>query len=1161
MATGKAFEKMSYVSAFVAAFVFAAMAEKPYDTQVEYLEAPVNAANKVPYIDTGLYPGNDMGVKLRFTPLRTSDSTICGVQCYHPAQALVDKRNYNFFKWYFGCTGGRTYLSWDTQNPLNADRPTVSVGSTYDVFFNFLNDRNRRLVGVDNSQDASLAIARAWPSTAATNTIYLFAYNNNGTSVGDTGNARIYSAQFTQGERIVKDLIPVRKDGVGYLYDKVSDTLLGRVPDTSPDFTCGTDVAGDAYIEGDITLDADKDWTVRGILRLDAAAVIDLNGHRLTIVGAYGDGTITDTSTGDPGELHFAVPSGLNATSSAILTGNMKVVKEGEGRLALIRAGQTFAGGVVVAAGTAFAPNESVAQKLYSEAKCYWGPSNTTIRVEQGATFDTKGNYDFNTKRFVLAGGTLANGGENMNRSTGDGLGAVELVADSTFQTKYHTHFTASGDPPEKIDLGGYTLVVDLGASSGADLRLPLAVENGTLSVVSGGYLALDGGTSGGSPTVNLLMSGATFKTYGEFSVSNYVAAYTLRWNHGPAPLKVYGTFTPAGVDANGYEYFHGCVMQDGSAIDLSAKSAAWDTTATGWTGTGDADGSRTVTFAENATVTLDLHGRDLSMGNKIVSWSEAPVGIETVTFKFDDETADAGIGPVVTENGIYYGADESTVAIACWTGLVSDDITNPGNWACTNFMGRVVTDGLPGASSAVHVLGDVAIQIPASWPMVCDSIRFDSVRLTADCDWRGIAEWAAAADKGDTVDIGSVDLNGHKLRLATALSSENGHIYDFVTMSVTDASTGAPGELHIGVTHEDSYLECSGFTLSGNLRLVKEGAGWLGMTRPGQTFTGGVFIAEGTGYAPNGMCPESSFYWGPDGGTITVDSGANFDARGNLGFANKSFFLNGGTLANTVNMGGGAGLYSPSGFGSVTLTADSVFRSTKNVTTSFSTPVGTEKIDLRGFTLTVSLEYGSQLHLPIPVENGTLVFNKLTDGEEGGYLRLERGAAGGAPGMNLLMQTSALFLNGTLSVSNYVAQYTGGYNHGAASIKVYGVFTPITALDGKEYFHGCELMNGSTIDLSEKEGPWNIVSNGWSGTGNTDGNRTVEFEDGATVNVELGDRSLFTSESVIDWTDMTPDNLDTLTFRGVSNGAFKCGFQKTADGIYPVMGTMIIFR
>ena len=35
MATGKAFEKMSYVSAFVAAFVFAAMAEKPYDTQVE----------------------------------------------------------------------------------------------------------------------------------------------------------------------------------------------------------------------------------------------------------------------------------------------------------------------------------------------------------------------------------------------------------------------------------------------------------------------------------------------------------------------------------------------------------------------------------------------------------------------------------------------------------------------------------------------------------------------------------------------------------------------------------------------------------------------------------------------------------------------------------------------------------------------------------------------------------------------------------------------------------------------------------------------------------------------------------------------------------------------------------------------------------------------
>ena len=103
--------------------------------------------------------------------------------------------------------------------------------------FNYFNDRGRRLHEVDGTYSFSLPIDQEWPS-GATKPIYLFAYDNKGTP-GNTGNARIYSAQFTKGDAVVMDLVPVRKDGVGYMYDKVSGQLLGN--SGTGDFVIGPD--------------------------------------------------------------------------------------------------------------------------------------------------------------------------------------------------------------------------------------------------------------------------------------------------------------------------------------------------------------------------------------------------------------------------------------------------------------------------------------------------------------------------------------------------------------------------------------------------------------------------------------------------------------------------------------------------------------------------------------------------------------------------------------------------------------------------------------------------------------------------------------------------------------------------------------------------------
>ena len=1117
----------------------------PYDAQVEYLQS-TRISSGVSHIDLGFYPSDDMGARVRFMPMQNSnDSTLFGVKTKNTAKT-----------WYVGGST-RFYLSWNA-NPAEGTRPTYTANSKYDVYLNYLNDRNRKIVGIDGGKvnttadEYELAISDVLNGGAVFDqTAYLFTFNNQGSPYTKYQPYRIYSAAFTKGDKVFMDLVPVRKDGVGYMYDKVSKKLFGKRTTALPDFTYGDDttpvLTGSTTLDGDCVCDASP----------AAGAVIDLKGHKLTAYAVDGLGTITDTSTGDPGELHIVVPEGRELLVSLALTGNLKVVKEGAGRLVLGRAGQTFTGGVVVAEGTAYAP-----RYMCPEGDSYWGPDGGTITVMSGATFDTKGNTNYATKQFVLAGGTLTNTGDWMT-SFDDGICKIRLTADSFLDVSTTMHLWAQdGVTGPYMDLGGHKLTVTI--ASGMTLFANMindTLTNGTVEVLGGGVFrssSKSGLTAfGGSDTIDLRLIGCSLNMQRGFIVHDYYAGYTGTLNENSAKLQVHGTFTPAAVNAKGQECFYGCEMQNGSTIDLSAKSDTWSTTSTGFTG-----GSRTVSFANGATVTIDLHGRTLAKGEKIVGWDAAPSNLSTLTFALDAATAEAGESLVATESGIFYGADENTVAHACWTGAVDNDVTKPGNWACTNFMGGAVADGVPGASAAVHVSGEVGFQIPASQPITYDSIVFSNAILTNDCDWSGLAEWAIAVNSGDTVDLGSVDLNGHTLSLATHATASDGHVFDFITFAVTSSAAGNPGELHIAVPDVDTYLECSGFSLSGNLKLVKDGVGRLAMTRANQTFTGGVLIAEGRGYSPKTSYPETGNYWGASNGTITVAANATFDVCGNNDFYTKNFVLDGGTLANSgPSMNGNVGKY---GIGNVTLAADSIFMTARNISTHFYAPDGTPaKIDLGGHTLTNSLVYGAQMYIPLSVENGTMVARNLTTESNGGYVRLNSDTSGGSATFNLVMETVALELHGTLSVSNYVARYTGGYNHGNAAIKVYGTFTPEAVLaNGKECFHGCEMQDGSSIDLSAKTNAWSSVALGWTGTGNMDGNRTTTFADGATVGILLGTRNVKSEEKIIDWSAAIPSNRAGLTFFGQFANGRRTKLKVKDDGLYaPKQGFIVVVR
>ena len=118
----------------------------------------------------------------------------------------------------------------------------------------------------------------------------------------------------------------------------------------------------------------------------------------------------------------------------------------------------------------------------------------------------------------------------------------------------------------------------------------------------------------------------------GAVDVRDYVAyRETSKHNEGTAAFKVRGTFTPV------TDTFYGCQMQDGSTVDLSARTTVWNTTTAA---ASEAKGSTTVTFADGATVYIDFTaGRPalkqiLDANDKyIVKWTTETAPANTVKF------------------------------------------------------------------------------------------------------------------------------------------------------------------------------------------------------------------------------------------------------------------------------------------------------------------------------------------------------------------------------------------------------------------------------------------------------------------------------------------------------------------------------------------------
>ena len=332
------------------------------------------------------------------------------------------------------------------------------------------------------------------------------------------------------------------------------------------------------------------------------------------------------------------VPDGATAENTGVtLAGDLRLVKEGAGTLVASKTGQPYACGTVVAAGT-----------LTCGAAGSATPFGTgeIIAVGEDGTLEMNGKGAYEGTLIVLDGGTLMNSA-NIGAQYGSGtLCKLALTADSTW-TCAATHYFGLASDTEKtptIDLNGHTL--DVTIASDHFLRIfSTTITNGTFSV-SGSGTFISGGSGIEARTVDFQVNCPLFINQA-LSVRNYESLWAsdnYNFASNTNRLSVYGTFTPTTT------YFYGCTLMDGATIDLSGLSDTLSITS-------DSQyGLTTLTFADDATVYVDVGARSFISSPCLLSWTEdtQPSNLSSLSFKRPEGT-ERVYGIAKQDGGLYY--------------------------------------------------------------------------------------------------------------------------------------------------------------------------------------------------------------------------------------------------------------------------------------------------------------------------------------------------------------------------------------------------------------------------------------------------------------------------------------------------------------------------
>ena len=174
----------------------------PFGSEIEYLQG-----TGTQYINSGITPNADTGIKIYAECANNTDSFPVGLKNTAGDTRWTIGHYKNGF--YYG------YGGWSDISPL------IKV-SAAEVCLNFKNNKKFSVSASGSYGEINLPTLSFTPSY----NIRLFGRAGDGAS---TWSGKLYYVQISQGDSIVADFIPVRIGQVGYLYDKVRETLFGNI--------------------------------------------------------------------------------------------------------------------------------------------------------------------------------------------------------------------------------------------------------------------------------------------------------------------------------------------------------------------------------------------------------------------------------------------------------------------------------------------------------------------------------------------------------------------------------------------------------------------------------------------------------------------------------------------------------------------------------------------------------------------------------------------------------------------------------------------------------------------------------------------------------------------------------------------------------------------
>lgn len=200
--------------------VWSATQPLPYDAEVEYLQS-----TGTQWIDLGIAFSSDAGLEIQaaFT-VKTTD--------IYPI-LIGGLSDIDWSGDYFALYEDSGYVALEDLAGAEVSEGDID-GADFIAQMNF-NNSGVFMLAVDGYSPTQ----SSGHSVDVSSNICLFGATIPNNNVVNLAQAKVYAAKITKGTSVVRDIIPVRKDGVGYMYDRISGQLLGK--SGTGDFIIGPD--------------------------------------------------------------------------------------------------------------------------------------------------------------------------------------------------------------------------------------------------------------------------------------------------------------------------------------------------------------------------------------------------------------------------------------------------------------------------------------------------------------------------------------------------------------------------------------------------------------------------------------------------------------------------------------------------------------------------------------------------------------------------------------------------------------------------------------------------------------------------------------------------------------------------------------------------------